>query len=198
MVGRCRCPHVTLWTGSFALLIIHLHPCFSIDHIWVYRLPETQLLGRRCCLSLLRFPPRGLERDRKRRRRRPTDRQDHLGVRLLRPVPLPCCCRLSAARSNSNLTDHMLRSFGRQQQPPSMWPLQCSCSLSLVEPMHASRVCMHAMRSRPAETPSRVVLVPPVQAFALLGRSRHLDLLRGIHGSHCDRAGGFAASLWRR
>jgi hypothetical protein len=52
---------------------------------------------------------------------------------------------------------------------------------------------MHAMRSRPAETPSRVVLVPPVQAFALLGRSRHLDLLRGIHGSHCDRAGGFAA-----
>ena len=38
----------------------------------------------------LRSPPRGLERDRRRRRRRPTDREDHLGVRLLRPVP--CCC----------------------------------------------------------------------------------------------------------
>ncbi|KXG37750.1 hypothetical protein SORBI_3001G120700 [Sorghum bicolor] len=125
----------------------------------------------------------------------------------------PCFCRLS---------DHcrMLRafffffSFGRQHPAatpaPSMWPLQWwwrSHSLK----GGGAHACMHldmqCARSRPLHgfvgAVDRLVLYrrTPVGLFALLGRPAFTSPRSpawNSWNSHCDRAGVFAASLWRR
>jgi hypothetical protein len=155
MVGRCRCPHVTLWTGSFALLIIHLHHA-SRSIIYSYmRLPPAG--NATTWTSLLPVPP-PLSSSWSRAR----SRQDHLGVRLLRPVPLPCCCRLSAARSNSNLTDHMLRAIlfffllGASSNPQACGRCSDRARFPWWSPcMHLECACMQCARGRPRR---RVVL----------------------------------------
>lgn len=132
--------------------------CISIDHIFIY---ASTACRKRNYLDVVAACPSSafllvVSSE------IATDRQDHLGVRLLRPVPLPCCCRLSAARSNSNLTDHMLRAIlfffllGASSNPQACGRCSDRARFPWWSPcMHLECACMQCARGRPRR---RVVL----------------------------------------